>query len=51
MRVAAAGAVAAGADVQVGAGGAASTATTGVVVGFAVTGAADGAIAEIAFYV
>ena len=50
VRVVAAGAVAAGASVQVGAGGAVSTAAAGVVVGFAVTGAADGAVAEIAFY-
>ena len=50
MRVVAAGAIPAGADVQVGADGAASTAAAGVVVGFAVTGAADGAVAEVAFY-
>jgi hypothetical protein len=50
VRVTAAGAIAAGAAVQVGAGGAASTATSGVIVGFAVNGAADGAVAEIAFY-
>jgi len=50
VRVVAAGAIAAGASVQVGAGGAVSTAAAGVVVGFAVTGAADGAVAEIAFY-
>jgi hypothetical protein len=46
----AAGAVAAGAAVQVGAGGAVSTAAAGVVVGLAVSGAADGAVAEIALY-
>lgn len=50
VKVVAAGAISAAAAVQVGAGGAASVATTGVVVGFAVTGAADGAVAEIAFY-
>jgi len=50
VRVIAAGAIAAGASVQVGAGGAVSTAAAGVVVGFAVNGAADGAVAEIAFY-
>lgn len=50
VKVIAAGAIAAGVDVQVGAGGAAATASTGTVVGFAVTGAADGAVAEIAFY-
>ena len=50
VKVIAAGAIAAGASVQVGAGGAAATAAAGVVVGFAVTGAADGAVAEIAFY-
>ena len=50
VKVVAAGAIAAGAAVQVGAGGAVSTAGAGVVVGFAVTGAADAAIAEIAFY-
>ncbi|WP_348733475.1 capsid cement protein [uncultured Mycolicibacterium sp.] len=50
VRVVAAGAIPAGADVQVGADGAASTAAAGVVVGFAVTGAADGAVAEVAFY-
>jgi len=49
VKVIAAGAIAAGAAVQVGTGGAVSTAAAGVVVGFAVTGAADGAIAEIAF--
>jgi len=50
VKVIAAGAIAAGAAVQVGAGGAVSTAAAGVVVGVAVTGAADGAVAEIAFY-
>lgn len=50
VRVTAAGAITAGAAVQVGAGGAASTATSGVIVGFAINGAADGALAEIAFY-
>jgi hypothetical protein len=49
-KIVAAGAVAAGAAVQVGAGGAVSTAGAGVVVGLAVTGAADGGIAEIALY-
>ena len=50
VKVIAAGAIAAGASVQVGAGSTVSTAAAGVVVGFAVTGAADGAVAEIAFY-
>lgn len=50
VRVTAAGVIAAGAAVQVGTGGAASTADAGVVVGLAVTGAADGALAEIALY-
>jgi hypothetical protein len=50
VKVIAAGAIAAGASVQVGAGGAVSTAAAGVVVGFAATGAADGAVAEIAWY-
>jgi uncharacterized protein DUF2190 len=50
VKVIAAGVIAAGASVQVGAGGAVSTAAAGVVVGLAVTGAADGAVAEIAFY-
>lgn len=49
VKVIAAGAIAAGASVQVGAGGAVSTAAAGAVVGLAVTGAADGGIAEIAF--
>lgn len=50
-KVIAAGAIAAGAAVQVGTGGAASTAAgTNPVVGVAVTGAADGGIAEIALY-
>ena len=50
VNVIAAGAIAAGDAVQVAAGGAATTAAAGVIVGFAVTGAADGAVAEIAFY-
>ncbi len=50
VKVVAAGAISAGADVQVAAGGAVSTAAAGVAVGFAVTGTADGALAEIAFY-
>lgn len=48
VKVIAAGTVAAGAAVQVGTGAAASTASSGVIVGFAVDGAADGAVAEIA---
>jgi hypothetical protein len=44
------GAIAAGASVQAGTGGAVATASSGVVVGLAVNGAADGEIAEIAFY-
>jgi hypothetical protein len=49
-KVVAAGAIAAGAAVQVAAGGAVTTAAAGVIVGLAVTGAADGAVAEIALY-
>lgn len=51
VRVVAAGAITAGAAVQVGAAGAVAAAGAGVVVGIAVTGAADGALAEIALNV
>ena len=50
VRVTAAGAIAAGAEVQVGAGGAVSTKAAGVAVGYAVTGAADATDAEISLY-
>lgn len=49
VRVTAGGAIAAGAAVQVGADGKAITAAAGVVVGIAVTGVADGGVAEIAW--
>ncbi len=49
VKVIAAGAIAAGAEVQVGAGGTASPAA-GMAVGYAITGAADGTVAEIALY-
>lgn len=48
VKVRAAGAIAAGVEVQAAAGGAAATKSTGIAVGIAVTGAADGADAEIA---
>ncbi|ORW02481.1 capsid cement protein [Mycobacterium kyorinense] len=50
VRVTAAGAIAAGAEVQVGANGMAATKAAGVAVGYAITGAADAADAEISLY-
>ena len=50
VKVVAAGAISAGAEVEVGAAGAAATKSTGIAVGYAVNGAADGADAEIALY-
>lgn len=50
VRVTAAGAIAAGAEVQVGANGTAATKSTGVAVGYAITGAADATDAEISLY-
>lgn len=48
--VTAAGAIAAFAEVEVGANGTATTRTAGVAVGYAITGAADGADAQISLY-
>lgn len=48
VKVTTAGAIAAGVDVEVGADGKAVTRTAGVVVGYAINGAASGADAEIA---
>lgn len=48
LRVLAAGTITAGAAIQVGAAGTATSATDGAVIGIAVTGAADGTLAEIA---
>lgn len=50
VRVTASGAIAAGAEVQVGANGTAATKAAGVAVGYAITGAADTANAEISLY-
>lgn len=50
VRVTAAGAIAAGAEVQVGADSKAATKAAGIAVGYAITGAADGADAEISLY-
>lgn len=50
VRVTTAGVIAAGAEVEVGTGGKAVTKTSGVAVGYAVTGAASGADAEISLY-
>lgn len=50
VKVTAAGAIAAGAEVQVGANGTAATKAAGVAVGYAVTGAADAADAQISLY-
>jgi hypothetical protein len=50
VKVVAAGAIAAGATVQAAANGAVQTAGAGVVIGLAVNGAADTALAEVAFY-
>lgn len=50
VRVTASGAIAAGAEVQVGANGTATTKAAGVAVGYAITGAADAADAEISLY-
>lgn len=48
VKVAAGATIAAGADVEVGADGKAITRTSGIVVGYAITGAANGTDAEIA---
>ena len=50
VRVTATGAIAAGAEVQVGANGTAATKSTGIAVGYAINGAADTADAEISLY-
>jgi Uncharacterized conserved protein (DUF2190) len=50
VKVTATGAIAAGAEVQVGANGTAATKSTGVAVGYAITGAADATDAEISLY-
>lgn len=50
VRVTASGAIAANAEVQVGAGGTVATRAAGVAVGYAITGAADAADAEISLY-
>lgn len=50
VRVTASGAIAAGAEVQVGANGTAVTKAAGIAVGYAITGAADAADAEISLY-
>ncbi|MEZ0352384.1 capsid cement protein [Mycobacterium sp. pR1184] len=50
VKVTASGAIAAGAEVQVGAGGTATTLAAGVAVGYAMTGAADATDAEISLY-
>lgn len=51
VRVTTAGAIAAGAEVEIGAAGKAVTKAAGVAVGYALTGAASGALAEIHLYV
>ncbi|MGV0796189.1 capsid cement protein [Mycolicibacterium elephantis] len=50
VRVTASGTIAAGAEVQVGANGTATTLAAGTAVGYAITGAADAADAEISLY-
>ena len=50
VRVTTAGIIAAGAEVEVGAAGKAVTKASGIAVGYAVTGAASGADAEISLY-
>src|SRR5689334_3051066 len=50
VRVTASGAIASGAEVQVGANGTATALAAGVAVGYAITGAADAADAEISLY-
>ncbi|EUA09562.1 hypothetical protein I546_4167 [Mycobacterium kansasii 732] len=50
VKVTASGAIAAGAEVQVGANGTAATLAAGVAVGYAITGAADATDAEISLY-
>ncbi|MFV8312735.1 capsid cement protein [Mycobacteroides chelonae] len=50
VKVAAAGAIAAGAEVEVGAAGKAITKASGVAVGYAITGAANNTDAEISLY-
>lgn len=50
VRVTAGGAIAAGAEVEAGAAGVAVTKTSGVALGYAITGAANNAVAEIALY-
>lgn len=50
VRVTASGAIAAGAEVQVGPNGTAATKAAGIAVGYAITGAADTADAEISLY-
>lgn len=50
VRVTASGAIAAGAEVQVGANGTATTKAAGIAVGYAITGAADTADAEVSLY-
>ena len=50
VRVTASGGIAAGAEVQVGANGTAATKAAGVAVGYAITGAADAADAEISLH-
>lgn len=50
VRVTASGAIAAGAEEQVGANGTATTKAAGIAVGYAVTSAADATDAEISLY-
>lgn len=50
VKVTASGAIAAGAEVQVGANGTAATKAAGIAVGYAITGAADATDAEISLY-
>lgn len=50
VKVTADGAIAFGAEVEVGAAGKAKTKSTGIAVGYAITGAASGADAEISLY-
>ncbi|SKH28710.1 Uncharacterised protein [Mycobacteroides abscessus subsp. massiliense] len=50
VKVTATGAIAAGAEVQVGANGTVTTKAAGIAVGYAVTGAADTFDAQIALY-
>jgi hypothetical protein len=50
VRVTAFGAIAAGAEVQVGANGTAATKAAGIAVGYAITGAADTTNAENSLY-